>query len=360
MTDPKERKLKSGWPQMVKFTFALLLGGATFSPSLAFAETGTCYHGVNISGAEYGDAAGVYGTNYTYPSERTVQYFAQKGMNIVRLPFRWERLQPLLGNALDETELSRLDEAVELIRSHNMSVVLDPHNFGYYGEVRMMSEGLTAADFANFWTRIAIEFANQDDVFFGLMNEPHDIPTDKWLTSANEAIAGIRATGANNLILVPGTNWSGASSWENPFTGGSNADLMAKVKDPFDNFAFEVHQYMDEDFSGTHDSCPQAKQAEEALSNFTRWLKNNSFRGVLGEFGGSASEECLAGLQAMINVMDSAPEQWLGWTYWAAGDWWPEDEANNIQPTAKGDRPQLAAILAAKETAVSRECETQN
>ncbi|MEP4442956.1 MAG: hypothetical protein ABJ059_05810, partial [Hyphomicrobiales bacterium] len=34
-------------------------------------ETGLCFRGVNISGAEYGDASGIYGTNYIYPSEKT-------------------------------------------------------------------------------------------------------------------------------------------------------------------------------------------------------------------------------------------------------------------------------------------------
>ncbi|HBF28585.1 MAG TPA: cellulase, partial [Rhizobium sp.] len=35
---------------------------------------------------------------------------------------------------------------------------------------------------------------------------------------------------------------------------------------------------------------------------------------------------------------------WVGWSYWVAGDWWSASEPLNIQPTAAGDRPQLAGL----------------
>ena len=49
-------------------------------------------------------------------------------------------------------------------------------------------------------------------------------------------------------------------------------------------------------------------------------------------------------------VVDGAPEVWTGWAYWTAGDWWPEGEPLNIQPTKSGDRPQLQALLSGKTT----------
>ncbi|WP_202981255.1 glycoside hydrolase family 5 protein [Labrenzia sp. CE80] len=323
-------------------------------------DTGLCFRGVNISGAEYGDASGVYGTNYIYPSEKTVRYFADKGMNIVRLPFKWERLQPVLREKLDQEELTKLRGAVELIRANGMKIILDPHNFGYYDGKRLMTEGLTSVSFADFWVRLALEFANDEDIIFGLMNEPYDIPAPDWLVAANRAIAGIRAAGAKNLILVPGTIWSGASSWEHDIPGGANGTVMAGVLDPDANFAYEVHQYLDEDLSGTHETCPNAELANDALQNFSRWLKEHDARGFLGEFGGSKDSACLTGLAAMVETMNMSPDLWLGWTYWAAGDWWPESEGNNIQPTEAGDRPQLSAVLQPRFEAEGQNCSTLN
>lgn len=351
------RFLKQSFPSVLRVMTCLLVAAGSVA---ADAAEGVCYKGVNLSGAEYGDKSGVYGTNYIYPSEKTVAYFAGKGMNLVRLPFRWQRLQPVLGGKLDADELARLKTAVGLIRSRGMMVVLDPHNFAYYEKARLMTPELPGPAFADFWIRLSLEFANEEDVVFGLMNEPYDIPAEDWLSAANQAIAGIRAAGAGNLILVPGTNWTGVSSWESDREAGNNAKVMKDVDDPLDNFAYEVHQYMDEDFSGTHDTCPQAGQAVEAMERFTGWLKQRGARGFLGEFGGSKDPACLTGLAEMVDVMDRNPEQWIGWSYWAAGDWWPESEGNNIQPVRGDDRPQLAAVLQSLPAEDNPRCSTLN
>jgi endoglucanase len=303
-----------------------------------------CFTGVNISGAEYGDRNGIENTNFIYPSEKTVAYFAGKGMNIVRLPFSWDRLQPTLNSPLSASERDRLKASVDLIRKTGMSVLLDPHAFGYYDKARIGSPDVPEFAFADFWTRLAAEFANEPDVLFGLMNEPYDIPAADWLRMANGAIAGIRSVGARNLILVPGTRWSGAHGWREDHPGGSNADIMRGVKDPIDNFAYEFHQYMDADSSGTAGGCTAAETARNALVDVTAWLEETGKRGFLGEFGGSQDDACLAGLAAMTGVLRDNPDRWLGWSYWAAGEWWSPDEINNVQPTARGERKQLTAL----------------
>jgi endoglucanase len=328
----------------------LVIAGATFvTPTFvsnsAFAAPGLCYRGINLSGAEYGERDGVLGTNYTYPSEKTVEYFASKGMNVVRLPFKWERLQPVLNQPLDETELQNLKDAVELIGENGMAVILDPHNFGYYDKNQVTKAPATDLAFGDFWARLAVEFANQDGVLFGLMNEPHDIKATDWLGAANAAIQSIRTVGARNMILVPGTLWSGAWTWDSDrLGGGSNAEVMLGIKDPLNHYAYEFHQYLDSDSSGTHATCEGADQAREGLSKVTAWLRKNKKLGFLGEFGAAANDPCLNGLKQVTNLMTENSDVWLGSTYWAAGDWWPADEPFNVQPRAGRDRKQMAVI----------------
>ena len=318
-----------------------------------------CYRGINLSGAEYGDRDGVPGTNYTYPSEETVRYFASKGMNAVRLPFRWERLQPVLGQPFDGTELQRLKDAVALIQKHNMAVVLDPHNFGYYDKTQVTQAPATDLAFGDFWARLALEFANRKGVLFGLMNEPHDIKAPDWLEAANTAIRSIRTVGARNLILVPGTNWTGAHSWSTDVLGGgANGTVMLGVKDPIDFYAFEFHQYLDADSSGTHAVCDGSDGAKKGLLDVTDWLRKNGKRGFLGEFGVAGSQPCLDGLKAVFGIMADNSDVWLGWTYWAAGEWWPQEEPLNVQPRNGKDRPQMKTITAAagKKTPLGPSC----
>jgi hypothetical protein len=96
------------------------------------------YAGVNLSGAEFGSAGGnsalpgTYNNQYIYPNSGEVNYYLSKGMNIIRLPFRWERLQHTNNVALDATELSRMNTFVSTATSKGMFVILDPHNFERY------------------------------------------------------------------------------------------------------------------------------------------------------------------------------------------------------------------------------------
>ncbi|MDE1993737.1 MAG: glycoside hydrolase family 5 protein [Rhizobiaceae bacterium] len=310
-----------------------------------FAASQICYRGVNISGAEFGDRSSAPNTGYTYPSEATVRYFADKGMNVVRLPFRWERLQPVLGQSLDGDELQRLKDAVALIQKHGMAVVLDPHNFGYYDKGQLTQQPATDLAFGDFWARLAVEFANQKGVSFGLMNEPHDIKAPEWLEAANTAIRSIRAVGARNLILVPGTNWTGAHSWDaDVLGGGANSTVMLGIKDPLDFYAFEFHQYLDADSSGTHPVCDGIDGAKKGLSDVSDWLRTNGKRGFLGEFGVAGTNDCLDGLKQVLDTMNQNSDVWLGWTYWTAGDWWSPNEPLNVQPHNGKDRPQMKVL----------------
>ena len=64
---------------------------------------------VNLIGADFGAAGqNVYGKDYTYPTASELDYFKAQGLDLIRLPFKWERMQPTLGGALDPTELGRL------------------------------------------------------------------------------------------------------------------------------------------------------------------------------------------------------------------------------------------------------------
>jgi endoglucanase len=333
--------------------------------SLAFAgaggsaeAAGLCYRGVNLSGAEYGDRGGSANTNYVYPAEATVHYFAGKNMNVIRLPFLWERLQPVLNQSLDQGELGRLKEAVDRIHKNGMTVILDPHNYAHYDKVQISQPPVTDLAFGDFWARLAVEFANQPNTIFGLMNEPNDIKAPAWLEAANTAIRSIRTVGARNLILVPGTIWTGAHSWsEDPLGGGSNATVMLGIKDPLDFYAYEVHQYLDSDSSGTHATCEGADKARTGLVDVTNWLRQNHKRGFLGEFGAAANQPCLDGLQKMIDVMGDNSDVWLGWSYWAAGDWWPESEPFNVQPRKAPERPQMTLLAtAAKNQRMAKSC----
>ena len=335
------RPTRKTWKMAVAGVVAL---GMSLSSASAFAAT-PCFRGINLSGAEFGKPGGTVDKDYTWPSEQTVSYFAAKGFDTVRLPFMWERLQPKLMAPLDRGEVGRLKQAVELIRSYRMRVILDPHNYARYNDRMVGSADVPSAAFGDFWARLAKLYANDHDVIFGLMNEPYRIPIAQWLDAANTATAAIRAqAGAGNLILVPGTAWTGAHSWMTPIDGEPNGVAMTRFVDPGKNFAFEVHQYLDRDYSGTKDNCEGADKAVEAIKNFTAWLKEHGFRGFMGEFGAPAGKvRCIDAVKDMVGVMEDNKDVWTGWSYWVAGDWWPAPPPLKKKPTPEGDPPPMQA-----------------
>lgn len=326
--------------------FALLFSAISALSSPANAKACSMnLRGINLAGAEFGSVGQPYGQGYIYPSKETIEAMGTDRFNSIRLPFLWERLQPTLNQPLDPTELGRIQDVVKTARANKLVVILDVHNYARYNGELIGSAAVPVSAFADFWKRLSAVFANDRDILFGIMNEPHDIAATDWLTAANAAIRSIRDIGAGNLVLVPGTAWTGAHSWTQSFYGPSNASVMTGVVDPSNNFAFEVHQYADSDFSGKADNCSHINDAVSALKDFDNWLQANDAKGFLGEFGTVDSLNCLVGLKQMIDVVDNNPDRWVGWAYWASGDWWPKNAPMIIHPNLRDGGSQILRIL---------------
>ncbi len=302
------------------------------------------YAGVSLAGGDFGESnlPGQYNVHYIYPEAVSADYFIEKGMNVFRIPFRWERLQRGLSEPFDDVEAERLSSLVFAITSKGAFVVLDPHNYARY-DGQLIGTDIDSSHLADFWTRLASLFMADGNVIFGLMNEPHDMETESWLGAANDAIAAVRATGAGNLILVPGNGWTGAHSWTMSYYGTPNAVVMLGVVDPADNFAFEVHQYLDEDSSGTGSVCGNDTIGSERLTEFTKWAREHGYRAFLGEVGSAANDTCLAAIDDMLSYMSSNDDVWLGWTWWAAGPWWG-NYFMSIEPSNGQDKPQMETL----------------
>ena len=328
------------------------------------------FAGVNLSGAEFGVAGGAlpgtYNSQYTYPTAAEVAYYQGRGMNIIRLPFRWERLQHTNNSAFDSAELGRMNTFVTNATAHGMYVILDPHNFQRYwpdissynnmqsGSVGVVGNAVVPnTAFSNFWYQVANIYKTNDHVIFGLMNEPNAVPETQLVTSLNAAIAAIRAAGATNMIFVPGNRWTGAWTWLNSDgNGAANSVAMLGIVDSANNYVFEVHQYLDSDGSGTQTSIVSATVGMERLTNFTAWARANHVKGFLGEFAVPAAIIGGSGiggpaLTNMLSYMQTNSDVWLGWTYWGGGPWWGSGALFLIEPASLStptDQPTMTAI----------------
>ncbi|CDZ94139.1 glycoside hydrolase family 5 protein [Pseudomonas saudiphocaensis] len=320
------------------------------SPSQGGSTGGTPINlvGVNLAGAEFsaGNSAsdslpGRYLIHYIYPGEADFKRYADLGMKLVRLPFRWERIQPKLNTELNAAELGRLMTTLDHARKHNVQVILDMHNYyRYYGKL-IASNDVPISTFADSWRRIAQKVANHPAVYgYGLMNEPHST-NGKWPEAALAASKAIREIDRTRWIYVAGDRWSSAYHWPSYNTRLVNDPWM---RDPKNNLVYEAHLYLDHDFSGSYANRNAVYDPMTGVNRakpFVEWLRKHGLRGFIGEHG--APDYSPSAIVATDNLLKYLGDNCIPSTYWAAGPWWGE-YALSLDVKSGKPRPQLPML----------------
>ncbi len=222
------------------------------------------------------------------------------------------------------------------------TVLLDVHNYNKrnidngasWSTMAIGTSNVPVAAFSDLWSKLATLYKDDQGVVFGLMNEPtgqydsngQSMTTAQWVINANAAITAIRATGAQNWITCPGNFYTGAWSWatakdSTSSSSSTNAVAMLNVSDSLNKTVIEVHQYFDNQYAGTTQSC-LSSDGESLLSSVTSWARTNGKKLFLGEFGSgnnSTCESAVAGsTEGVLQYMQSNSDVWAGWTWWSS------------------------------------------
>lgn len=248
-----------GHPSTPDYERGITVAGAEFA-----ANSGTEEMLANFSNRR----PGLYGEAYQYPSAATFDYLDARGISLVRIPFRWERIQPRLGGRLDAEELRRLKATVAAARRSRpnlpggMKVILDVHNFGAYYEARSAEGPGLRRDFrernfarhlVDLWARLSGEFKSMPGVYYGLMCEPVDpeteddggrtAMTEAWEQAGQQVVDKLREAGDANPIIISGYLWSGVINW-------ATQHPRRWINDRENKILYEAHHYWDSDSSG--------------------------------------------------------------------------------------------------------------
>jgi aryl-phospho-beta-D-glucosidase BglC (GH1 family) len=271
--------------------------------------------GINLAGAESADPNA---PSWAFPTEAQIDYYAAKGFSDIRLPLSWELLQHSLNGPLDSEYLSLIQKVVTEAAAHGMRVILDIHNYGAYDGNLIGSAQTPISAFADMWGKLSGTLATQSNVVFDLMNEPQQPTASAWLPAVNAAIAAIRDTGATQQVLVSGIGWDGGQS----FTTNGNSEVLGTpgaVVDPLNNFAFEIHQYLD-DTSGQNSWVVSSTIGVERLEAVTDWARASGYKLYLGEFGVASNSTSITAMVNMLNYVSSNQDVWEGAAYWGGGN----------------------------------------
>ena len=304
--------------------YLLICGPIACGQSLPPVNRLSFSRGINLSGGELTPdrTPAVYGKDYIYPTPQELDYYASKGFAVVRLPYRWERLQPSLFGNLDGAELGRIKNVLTAAEARNMQVILSPHNGGRYylrgTETLIGTANVPIKAFADFSGKVASAFAGNQAVYaLSLMNEPHD-SRSLWKQTAQAGLDAIRVADRERLVLAPGDEWSGAWSWRR-----YNDDFL--LDDPAHHIMYEAHQYFDLDHSGFYKfdydrNGASPDRGVELVRPFAEWLKLHHVRGILTEFG--VPNDDPRWLELTQRLLAYLAHEDIPWVYWAGGPWW--------------------------------------
>jgi endoglucanase len=307
-------------------------------------------------------------SDYAVHSNQIVDYLAAKNVNVIRFLFSWERMQSTLGGPVPASSTGNYKayydnykRIVDYATSKGITVVMEPWQAGSSGDTGgptwrgnlVGGANVTSAHFADFWAKMAANFASNPHVSIGLVNEPNRMSTMTWFGIAQDAVTAIRNAGFTGDIYVPGNGWTGAGSWtdssvDSASTKRSNAYGWLNARgpglpllDPLGKSIVEVHTYADPNAGGGTTEVSSSTTSRARVKVVTDWARTNGLKVWVGEIGMYASAaNATANWNDFVSYLGSNSDTLVGFAWWGCGKpgWWDDVAANggghfSITPT---------------------------
>ena len=300
--------------------------------------------------------------------EKDIQILAENGFKSIRLPidldlYATNRDAFVKGTDAelkfdDDTLFMVLDSFVEWTGKHNMSFVIDYHEYDNSYNSTSAKDSNYVKMMAEVWKHVAAHYAEntREDVFFELLNEP-DMSDGKvtaalWTTAAQAIIDSIRTVNTKQTLLFGDVKWY------------SITELAKRTPFADDNIIYVIHTY--EPFAFTHQGGSWTDYAtirdipfpydpakwstvsgdfgvtastkayvKTAIKNYyktgskeaileqmlvaKKWAATNNVPVIINEFGAlnlrSTAESRINYLTAMREICDTLQVPWTHWGY---------------------------------------------
>ena len=277
-----------------------------------------------------------------------------KGMNMFRLPFRWERMQPTQLRS-STTELSRMDAFVNNATAAGATVIIEPHNFQRYypdpGNFQQSAQGLVRFRRARCGFR---RFLDEDGRPLQGQWPRHLEPDERADDAADRAVGDddkpgdrrhSRHGGDQTSFTCRATRTRGAHSGRKTGTARPTRWRCSTWSIRRRTWSYEVHQYFDYNSSGQrrrhraadrHDGNPNNTNiGVERITAFTNWLKQQRRAGIPGRVRlanvasatsataqRSPADDRRRDAQGDAQLHQANADVWEGWAWWGGGPWW--------------------------------------
>jgi len=249
---------------------------------------------------------------------KDIMLLATTGFDTIRLPVRVSghtdinppyKINPAL--------LTRVDEVMNWVSAAGMNVILDIH---LYEEINVDPD-IHEPRLEAMWDQLARRYASApDNVFFELLNEPHDAMTIKRMDKLNQRLVSrIRMDNPDRWLVVGSAQWG--TLWG-----------LIESKPPKDSKLINTFHYY-EPFNFTHQGATWTtpplpdgvewgtfEQREQNLSELTlvkEWAKKHGNNPILlGEFGVAEDGSTFQRAKWTRHIRQTAEQLDMGWCYW--------------------------------------------
>lgn len=141
-----------------------------------------------------------------------IDTIAATGATAVRIP-----VHPAHWTADDDYLWRYLDPLVRWAGQAGLYAIIDWHSIGnpVTGTAPHDADLYAHTDAPNhdFWTQVAAYFSGAPHVLLEVFNEPQGITGDQWRRAATDLVATVRAQGADQPVVVGGTDYGRDLSW---------------------------------------------------------------------------------------------------------------------------------------------------
>jgi aryl-phospho-beta-D-glucosidase BglC (GH1 family) len=318
--------------------------------------------GVNLEGADfsmkqtgdatgYGEIGGTYGTDYRYPVDAELDDAKANGVKLVRLPYRWERVQNHLNGELQPKNLAEIKRIAANCKALGLKVVFDMHNYwrrdvivdadpatpNKFGQqIGGLNSLVSIAHYVDFYTKFSAALAEYGSaVGYDLMNEPNGLTPDPAVAASGDELlakgykAAADAVLANHpdafMIAMEPSNWGKITSLVSLVR---QYRKLQPVRRPME--VFEFHQYSDaatattaaESGGGTTAISPDPQWLVTRIRPVVEWARGNGERLWFGEFGIAKGGPLTAHnkiVNAGLNFCNASSDVVIATTAWGGG-----------------------------------------
>lgn len=297
----------------------MLLGAAALSACSGAISAPPAFpmrRGVNLGNALEAPNEGEWGYRI---EENHFDAISGAGFDGVRLPVRWDaHTETNAPYIISPSFFDRVDQVIAWALERDLIVQLDCHHF----EALIAAPERERERFVSIWRQIGEFFSGApESVLFEPFNEPYG---DRWNGSLlsdvqGEAIAAIRETNPNRLIVLGPGNWQ-------------NIDALASWTPPRDDHvAVSVHYYEPHEFTHQNapwmgDRAPRYDREWGATADLQRiagharrasdWAASRGYALQLGEFGVNIAAPLAQRVAWTRNVRMTYESMGAGWCVW--------------------------------------------